>query len=213
MSTDTKKSRIDAIAKGSLYWTQVDIVDINDRDTATAIEHTLVDLGIKTNHYIISVADHLKKVLGDSMDGVAPYIVIAAHGGENDGDIAFGDELAPHITAQQDFSENMTPDDLKKFINVKNKIVINTACTAGANELANVFIEQGGAQAYIADTGYPYGYVSSIVPILFFFFLTHHPEISAEAALQKIQECDVSFKTWKYYGRDKQQPPTVIYKE
>ncbi len=190
------------ISAGELYWTELDIVDIGDGQTAAAIKHAMEPFCIKVNHYTVTLAEHAKKVFGKTKYAIASYMVIAAHGGENDGEMSLGSELAPHLAALQDFNISITPANLSEFINVKNKVVINTACTSGNKKLAEVFIKKGQAKAYIADVGYPYGYASAMFPILFFFFLTNYPGDTTRDAFERVKACDPSFGTWKYYSAE-----------
>jgi len=193
-----RPSRVRAITKGELYWTEVDIVDISDIPTAMAIRYALEPFGIKVNYFPIGLSTHLKKVL--SKDGLAraPYLIVAAHGDEKDGDLSFGQKLGEQLAATQDFYDKITPEDLTTFIDVTGKIVINTACGSGESRLADVFVKQGGAKSYIADTLAPFGYTSTLFPVLIFYFLTNYPKLSIEQAFERAKTADVDeFKTWK----------------
>lgn len=201
-----RPSRVRAISKGELYWTEVDILNIGDSRTAPAIREGLEQYEIKINLFLAGMADHVKKVLGGSEYARAPYLIIAAHGGERDGDISMGGELDSQLAATQDFNKTMTPDDLAKFIEVKNKVVINTACSGGVKRLADV-VMKGGAEAYIADTGAPFGYTSYLFPILIFYFLTQYPDISIKEAFERAKNTDTEeFKTWQFFSKNSNGP-------
>lgn len=195
-----RRSRVRAVTKGHLYWTEVDIVDISDLPTANAIRSGLEPFCIKTNYFPCGLAEHVKKVLGGSKLTTAPFLIIAAHGHESDGDISLGSALAPEIAVTQDFSEVMTPGDLAKFIDVTGKVVLNTACGGGEKSLADVFLNRGKAKFYIADELAPFGYTSALFPLLFFYFLTNYPDYSIRQAFDRAKSADSEeFETWQLF--------------
>lgn len=194
-----RTSRVQRITKGELFWTEVDILDLNDTRTANALKATLENYGIKTNYFPAALADHLKKVLGGRGYAKAPYLIIAAHGAEQEGSLSM-DSLADELAATQDFHGKMTPEDLSRFVNVKDKVVINTACVGGEKELAKVFTEKGGAKAYIAETSSPFHYVSFLFPTLLFYFLTNYKDIDLKEALERVRAADPEeFKSWMLF--------------
>jgi|GEM_PF-2159655 len=194
-----RTSRDRVIAKGELYWAEVDVLNISDDSTTRSLREGLEQFGIKVNVYYVGLADHIKKILGPN-PSAAPYLIITAHGGENDGDLDLGGKLSDEIAATQDFDEKMTPQDLAKFIDVSNRVVINTACGGGEEKLAEVFTKVGKAKAYIADTYAPFGYVSYLFPILVFYFLTKY-SLSIKESFEKAKACDrEEFKTWHLFN-------------
>ncbi|QQS64678.1 hypothetical protein IPO96_03840 [Candidatus Saccharibacteria bacterium] len=198
-SEEFRTSRVQTIARGELFWTEVDILDLSDTQTANVLKATLENYGIKTNYFPAALAEHLKKVLGGSDYAKAPYLIIAAHGAEQEGSLHM-DTLADELAATQDFHGQMTPEDLSKFVDVKDKVVINVACVGGEKELAKVFIEKGGAKAYIAETSSPFHYVSSLFPTLLFYFLTNYTNLSLAEAFERAKAADAEeFKSWKLF--------------
>ncbi len=195
-----RPSRVRAVTKGELCWTEVDILDISDISTSTAIRAGLEPFDVRVNYFSAGLAEHIKKVLGSSDYAKAPYLIITAHGAETDGDISMGGELAGEIAATQDFDGTMTAEDLKKFVDVKDKIIINTACIGGDAKLANAFIKEGHAKAYIGDTSAPFAYTSFLFPILIFYFLTHNPDFTIQQAFERAKATDSGeFKTWQLF--------------
>jgi hypothetical protein len=197
-----RPSRVRAITKGELFWTEVDILNISDLQTAHAIRNGLERFAIKVDYFEAGLSEHIKKVLGSNKYAKAPYIIITAHGDETDGDISLGDRLEGELAATQDFHGTMTPGDLEKFINVEDKVVINTACGSGVSRLSDVFMQKGQAKAYIADTYAPFGYTSYLFPVLLFYFLTQYPDISLKEAFERAKATDADeFKTWRLSER------------
>jgi hypothetical protein len=195
-----RPSRVNEITKGALFWTEVDILDISDLPTANAIRSGLEPFSVKVNYFPAGLPEHVKKVLGGDDFAKAPYLIIAAHGGENDGDISLGDELGEEIAATQDFNGAIKPGDLEKFVDVTGKVIINTACAGGESVLAEVFIKYGKAKAYIADTLAPFGYTSFLFPVLLFYFLTQYPDYTLQQAFDRAKATDAEeFKTWQLF--------------
>ena len=110
-----------------------------------------------------------------------------------------GSELVGELADAQPFNKNMTPDDLAKFVDVKDKVVINVACVGGEKRLAEVFINQGGASSYIADTSSPFGYSSALFPTLMFYFLTNYSNMTLNEAFERAKNADANeFKSWTH---------------
>lgn len=187
----------DRVLTKQLFWTEIDILNIDD--DATTLRSNLERFGGKVNLYNTSVANGIVQVLGKN-DSKAEYIIINAHGAEEDGVIRMP-KLAPEIAAKQPFANRLTAEDLAKFVNVTNKIIINTACGGGHSKLADVFMEVGKAKAYIGDTLAPFGYVSDLFPTLIFYFLTRH-FLVIEDAFERAKQCDPEeFGTWEIRTR------------
>ncbi|HSX15164.1 MAG TPA: hypothetical protein VLF40_00025 [Candidatus Saccharimonadales bacterium] len=195
-----RPSRVRVVTKGELFWTEVDILNISDLQTAQAMRSGLERFCIKVNYFEVGLSEHIKKVLGSSTYAKAPYLIIAAHGAETDGDISLGDRLEGELAATQDFHGTMTPGDLEKCINVEGKVIINTACGSGASRLSDVFMQKGRAKAYIADADAPFGYTSYLFPVLLFYFLTQYPNLSLKEAFDRTKAADSEeFKTWQLF--------------
>ena len=198
-----RSSRIREVGEGEFYWTEVDILEINDLQTANNLRSSLESFGIKVNIFGAAQGRHVVKVLGSNEYAKAPYLLICAHGGDEDGYIHMGSELVGELAEAQPFHKNMTPGDLEKFVNVKDKVVINVACVGGEKRLADVFINKGEASAYIADTSSPFGYSSALFPTLLFYFLTNYSNMTFNEAFERAKNADVSeFKTWTLFEKN-----------
>ena len=126
----------------------------------------------------------------------ADYLIINAHGDPDEGFI-YLPELAEEIAAKQHFKDKLTGEDLSKFVDVKDKVVITTACGGGHTTLADVFINKGQAKVYIGDTSSPFGYVSNLFPTLIFYFLTRY-SLSIQEAFERAKACDTEeFGSWE----------------
>lgn len=201
-----RSSRIRKVGEGDLYWTEVDILEINDLQTANNLRSSLESFGIKVNIFGAAQGRHVVKVLGGNDYAKAPYLLICAHGGDEDGYIHMGSELAGELADAQPFNENMTPKDLEKFVNVKDKVIINVACVGGEKKLAEVFTKKGGATTYIADTSSPFGYSSALFPTLLFYFLTNYSSMTLHEAFERAKNADKNeFKSWTLFERQIRQ--------
>ena len=58
-SEEFRTSRVQTIARGELFWTEVDILDLSDTQTANVLKATLENYGIKTNYFPAALAEHL----------------------------------------------------------------------------------------------------------------------------------------------------------
>jgi hypothetical protein len=74
--------------------------------------------------------------------------------------------------------------------------VISTGCDTGTPELARAFFA-GGASAYVAPAGAPFGYASVFAPLLLFYELTEGR--SLEQALERLCGHDRELSMWRLF--------------
>jgi hypothetical protein len=197
MNEEPLRPSRDRILTKKLFWAEVDILNIDD--DATTLRSNLEKFGVKVNLYNTSVANGIVQVLGKN-DSKAEYLIINAHGAEEDGVIRMP-RLAPEMAAEQPFADKLTAEDLAKFVDVKDKVIITTACGGGHSKLADAFMKTGKAKAYIGDTLAPFGYVSDLFPTLIFYFMTRY-FLDVKDAFERAKKCDVEeFGTWEIRTR------------
>ena len=193
MNEEPLRPSRDRVLARQLFWTEVDILNIDD--DATTLRSNLEKFGVKVNLYNTSVANGIVQALGKN-DSKAEYTIINAHGAEEDGVIRMP-KLASEIASKQPFADRLTAEDLAKFVDVTDKVVITTACGGGHSALADVFMKTGKAKAYIGDTLAPFGYVSDLFPTLIFYFMTRY-FLDIKDAFERAKQCDPEeFGTWE----------------
>jgi hypothetical protein len=79
-------------------------------------------------------------------------------------------ELAPEIEAAQPYGRFITPDNLREFLHLPDKVVLNTGCTTGRAQFADSFLG-GGCRSYIGPAGYPDGDAALFYALHFFYEL------------------------------------------
>ena len=185
-----RPSRIRQVQAGALAWTTVDVIDV-DTGEGAAIRPALEAFGIRVNLLRVGQARQLVAAL--SGEATAPFVVVACHGDE--GTIVIP-ELAEEMERFQPFRRRCGPRELRTFTRLSGNVVIATGCETGTPELAEVFLT-GGASAYVAPAGAPFGYASIFAPIFLFYELVERR--SLEQAVQRLRAHDAELAMWRLF--------------
>jgi hypothetical protein len=185
-----RPSRIRAVQAGRLAWTAVDVIDVESGDGA-AIRAVLERFGIAVRLFRVGQARHLAAAL--SGEASAPHVVVACHG--DAGRIVLP-RLGEEIERLQPLHGTAGPDELRSFISMSpGAVVISTGCDTGTPELAGAYFA-GGASAYLAPEGAPFGYASTFVPLLVFYELTEGRTL--DEAVARLQ-ADGELSMWRLF--------------
>jgi len=185
-----RPSRIREVQAGRLGWTSVDVIDVESDDGAV-MRPMLERFGIRVRLFRVGQARHLVAAAGAAD---APYVVMACHG--DDGRIVLP-SLAPEIERFQPVHGSAGPDDLRRFVRLSaGAVVISVGCDTGTAELAAAYFD-GGAGAYIAPAGAPFGYASAFAPMLLFYELTEGR--SLEEAVRRLRDHDRELAMWRLF--------------
>jgi hypothetical protein len=91
---------------------------------------------------------------------------------------------------------SMGPDELRRVARLPGSVVISTGCDTGTPELASPLFA-GGASAYVAPDGAPFGYASAFAPLLLFYELTEGR--SLEQAVERLRAHDRELSMWRLF--------------
>jgi hypothetical protein len=186
-----RPSRIREVQAGRLGWTSVDIIDVEAGGTE-ALRGVLEQCGIRARRFPVGQARQLVAALGG--EATAPFVVVACHGDE--GRVVLP-ELAPELERFQPHHGTLGPDELRAFVRLTpGTTVISTGCDTGTEALANAYFA-GGAAAYVAPAGAPFGYASTIAPILLFYNLTEGRTL--REAVERLRGHDDELALWRLF--------------
>lgn len=182
------------VSKGESYWTSVDLLAWDSGQQAAAIRSCLEDMSVRVNFFPVGLADHVVNVLAGK-EHQSPFIILACHG---DSGAILLPGLAEEIARFQKYVDRLGPNEIRQFGSIDGATVISTGCETGTDELASAFLDVG-AKSYIAPTGAPFGYASTLVPILLFYEMTEMRPL--EEAVSRLQGWDAELSMWRLWQR------------
>lgn len=186
-----RPSRIREVQAGRNGWICVDLIDIESGE-AVALRGVLELFGVRVRRFPVGQARHLVRALGGETN--APYVVLACHG---DAGRVLLPELADELERFQPLHGSIGPDELRQVAKLSpGSVVISTGCDTGSPELASAYFE-GGASAYVAPTGAPFGYASAFAPLLLFYELTEGRPL--ERAVERLRDHDRELSMWRLF--------------
>ncbi|MFD4402261.1 hypothetical protein ACFWPH_05795 [Nocardia sp. NPDC058499] len=186
-------SRIQEVIDGKLGWTEVDLLDIDDR-SAELVRVSLEQFGIRVNYFPIGQSRHLTAALGSARP-VAPYVVLSCHG--SDGRILL-QELDGPVADAQPFLDELRPEHVRKYLRIPGSTVICTGCDTGEETLAQAFLD-AGARRYFAPTDSPDGHSAFLAVLLLFYELTAGRDMAH--AVDRVCGYDDELSMWKLWER------------
>jgi hypothetical protein len=181
-----RPSRIREVQGGALSWTRVRLIDTTGQ--GVTLRPMLECFGIQVELCRVGQARHLAAALSAPE---VPFVIVECHG--DDGVIVL-DELAEEVQRFQPFGPRVTPDDVRRISELHGATVIATGCQMGEEQMADAFLD-GGAEAYVAPTGAPFGYASVFAPALLFYELTEGRGI--DAAVDRMRAHDDELAMWQ----------------
>ncbi|WP_280421867.1 hypothetical protein [Nocardia carnea] len=186
-------SRIQEVIDGELGWTEVDLLDIDDR-SAELVRGSLEQFGIRVNYFSIGQSRHLIAALGGARP-VAPYVIVCCHG--SDGRILL-QELGGPVADAQPFLDELRPEHVREYLRIPGSTVICTGCDTGGEALAQAFLDAGAAR-YFAPTDSPDGHSAFLAVLLLFYELTAGHEW--DHAVDRVRGYDDELSMWKLWER------------
>jgi hypothetical protein len=186
-----RPSRIRELQAGRLGWTAVDILDVEEAGT-DGLRLVLERFGVRVRRFPVGQARHLVAALGG--EASAPYVIVACHGAE--GRVILP-ELDDELERFQPLHGSVGPDELRGIVRLSaGAVVISTGCDTGTDELARAYFE-GGAAAYVAPRGAPFGYASTFAPLMLFYELTEGR--SLDDAVARLRAHDAELSIWEVF--------------
>ena len=185
-----RPSRIRDVQAGRIGWTCVDLIDVAGSE-AVALRGVLELFGVRVRRLPVGEARHLVRALGG--EASAPYVVLACHGDQGR---MLLPELADEIERFQPLHGSLGPAELRRVARLPGSVVISTGCDTATPELASALFE-GGASAYVAPEGAPFGYASAFAPLLLLYELTEGR--SLERAVERLRGHDRELSMWRLF--------------
>lgn len=142
----------------------LDIINIADNLEVTALRALLENWGVVTRVWHMASASDLVYLLNGQIV-LSEIIVISCHGGSKGLHLP---ELAPEVAAQQPYSGVINAAQMREFLKLPSKLVINTGCKLGCPEFAQAFLD-AGCHAYIGSNDYIEGDASLLYLSIFFY--------------------------------------------
>jgi len=147
-----------------------------------AVRQTLENFGYIVVNYGIGRPQHLIDILAGKTIMPFDYIIFSCHG-DDDGMVMV--ELGEDIYTPDEPRGNFGPNEINKYLALKDTCIINMGCSTGREDLAKAFAKNGNT--YLApkdDIGNGFMFVA-----LFFYYLSEHG-LSATEAHQKAAALD-----------------------
>jgi hypothetical protein len=143
---------------------RADIVVIDDTLGSIALRDVLEYWGLQVTVHWVGMAQDAVRLLGGE-ENLSETIVLMCHG--NDAGMVLP-ALHPSVEKKQPYHGALTPQDLRQFLKLPGRIVLNTGCSLGTERFARAFLD-AGCKAYIGATGDPEG-ASSLFYALHLFY-------------------------------------------
>jgi hypothetical protein len=168
----------------------------NAGDDSRFVRTLLEQLGAVVLLHQIGTPGDFLRVISQGQQA-APYLVICGHGDE-DG-LVFG-EYAPNIDTSMLIDGKMPPKCIAEHVNLPDCVVINTACYAGREPMADAFMK-GGLKAYIGSVDAPEFFLEPLFLAHFFYrLLTAHG--SERQAWEHAGSYDAGSRQYAFYDKE-----------
>lgn len=142
----------------------------NTGNEVEAIRQCLEYFGYDVFKYSIGRPNDFIKILSDKYAIDYKYLIISCHGIDEK---IIMPKLGEEIYTENEPKQDFTSEDIKKYIKLKNKIIINTGCSTGASiEVKNAFVND--SNYYISPNGYPEASSALIFIINLFYQLKNN---------------------------------------
>ncbi len=143
----------------------VHIIEVTTGLEAHALRYAAECWGASVGVTWVGNAQQIVDVL--SSKPVHDVLIISGHGDERG---LLLPPLAAEIKERYPYNDVITPANFAEFVRLDGNIVINSSCSGGMPELAQVFLE-ARTRAYIGPEDYPHG-SAALMYVLLFCMLT-----------------------------------------
>lgn len=172
---------------------KIDIINLGDDLASVALRSILECWGCTVRIHHVATAQGFVR-LCNRENTLSNHVVLMCHGVE-EGIVL--PELASDVEAQQPYHTTLTAANLRDFLYLPERLVLNTGCLTGRAEFAVAFVE-AGCHSYIGPTEYPDG-GSALFYVLHFFYELHARKSTVEVAHQKAKAHDVETQMFHLY--------------
>ncbi|WP_338752165.1 delta-aminolevulinic acid dehydratase [Bacillus sp. FJAT-52991] len=167
--------------------------DLDSNAIRSAIEY----FGGRVITYWIGRPNDLIGVLtGEDLYPDTDYIILNFHGDE--GQFVMP-ELEESVYENDEPKDDFGPSDIKRYAQLKDKIVLANGCTLGVPSLAQAFIDSG-CQTYIGPDDSPYGNAALMFALRFFYEIIQNKK-SVKEAFELAKTTDKEMSMYQLYER------------
>lgn len=152
----------------------------NTGNESETLRQALESFGFRILRINIGRPNDFIDVLEDKIEFKYDYLIISCHGDQ--GKIIM-DKLDESIYTKNEPKNDFGADEFNKYLNIRDKTIINTGCTTGNKSLANVITSR--KNVYIAPNDYINGDSMVLFTILFFYNLKKENDIVKAYNLSK----------------------------
>jgi hypothetical protein len=145
---------------------RVDLLVLNDVLEAVTIRSVLESFGIEVRCHFIGNVKKLVSLLSGE-EPLHKIVIISCHGVE-EGMIL--PELSEELEKEMPYHKILRTSNCAEFLNLQNKIIINTGCYLGKGNFAQSFLQKG-ASSYIGFEGAEEGdtVIFFVISLLYFY--------------------------------------------
>ena len=161
----------------------LDLADVGCE--SDSIRQTLEYFGYFVGMHRIGRPQHVIDILAGKTSCAYDCFVFICHG-DDDGKILMG-ELAEHIYFPDEPRGNFGYEEISRYLELKNTLIISTGCSTGNEALAKAFAKNGNI--YIAPIDDPEGNSALIYTHLFFYHACYN-DFNIEDAHNKARSVD-----------------------
>ena len=152
----------------------------NTGNESETLRQILESFGFRILRINIGRPNDFIDVLEDKIEFKYEYLIISCHGDQ--GKIIM-DKLDESIYTKNEPKNDFGTDEFNKYLNVRDKIIINTGCTTGYKGLADIITSR--KNVYIAPTDYINANSMALFTILFFYNIKKENDIVKAYDLSK----------------------------
>jgi hypothetical protein len=173
----------------------VDVVTIDDDLWALALRSVLESYGITIHLRSAARASQVVRLLNGSTP-LSEHVILMCHGVEEGIHLP---ELSPVLAAEEHYKGPLSAANLREFLRLPDRFVLNTGCSLGKPEYADAFLS-AGCQAYVGPTGDPEG-DAALFYALHFFYAYHCRGTTIREAHEKASSHDEQTGMFRLHER------------
>jgi hypothetical protein len=178
----------------------IDLVVVEDALEAQALRCALEAWNCRVRVQWIGITTDLVRILGGK-ELLAENIVLHCHG--IDQGLALP-ELDSSLEKDQPYHGALSPAELREFLRLPDRFVLNTGCGLGTADFAEPFL-RAGCKAYIGAMGYPQG-SASLFYVLHFFYAFACQRRTIPAAHEAARSHDINTEMFRLFQRKPESP-------
>lgn len=171
------------------------IIGENCVSEANSIRQTLEYFGANViTYYIGRPNDFITILNGEKIYSDVEHLIFCFHGKSGKFEMP---KLAKDVYENDEPKGNFGVAELERFVKLRDKLIITTACSLGRKVIANVFLKAGN-KAFIGAKGYIEGNSALFFVIQFYYGILTN-QLSEKESFSKAILTDNEMKLFKFY--------------